>query len=446
MMRVIEFLIAVLIVVALFVLVGLFLPSSERVTHSIETNHPARQVYDTLAGFQRFRHWHPMRQHDPQVDIDISGPRIGEGARVDYRSKSSNVGNGSLEVVETVQDERIVLHQENDFYGTDKTHVLKLEPASSGKTLTITWTYEVDYGWNLLGRYAGLYVSRNVGEDMKRGLGNLAGLIATMPNFDYSDLNISAELVQPTNTVFVATTAERNISAVEEAMNLALRDIRRAIAANDLEEAGPFRLVTTNFGDTTYDFDIAIPVREQGTGTEATDAADADTDTDADANGANGNADAEANGDALDADPAADSWSATDEGPQEEHDACAEPLQPAPALGPLELPSNVSAGPGYAGCALVAEYLGHPAALPLVRDMLRSYAAAHGYDIHERAFEEYLSPAEDIAMGEGRFLVYWPVLHPNNPPVPVAVPEDAAADPAAEPAAEEPAADAPDAQ
>src|SRR5690606_6017973 len=250
-----------------------------------------------------------------------------------------------------------------------KTHVFELKPATSGKTVTISWTYDVDYGWNLFGRYAGLYVSRNVGEDMKRGLGNLAGLIATMPNFDYADLDIAPRLVQPTNTVFVATTAERNITAVENAMVLALRDIRRAIQANGLEEAGPFRLVTTNFGDTTYDFDIAIPVRMP---VPAVDDAEGEGE---DAAAVEGEGEEALGAAAPVTSPAASGQQA---------DPCAQPLQPAEAIdgAALELPSNVSFGPGYAGCALVAEYVGHPAALPLVRDMLRSFAAAHGYEIH----------------------------------------------------------------
>ena len=415
MTRVIEFLIAVLIVVALFVLVGLFLPSSRTVSHSIETNHPVRQVYDTLAGFQRFRHWNPMRQHDPKVRYEISGPRIGEGARLEYESAHPEVGDGALEIVEAEQDSRIVIRQENEAYGDNKIHVIELEPATSGKTLTITWGYNVDYGWNLFGRYAGLYVSRNVGDDMKRGLANLAGLIATMPNFDYADLDIEPQLVQPANTLFVATTAERNITAVESAMVLALRDIRRAIEANDLEEAGPFRLVTTNFGDTTYDFDISIPVRRP-----------VETDGEADEESSEAEAAEQA---ALDAASPEDRWSADagtgDDAGGEAQDPCAAPLQPAPELDPatLELPSNVEFGPGYAGCALVAEYVGHPAALPLVRDMLRSFAAAHGYEIHTRAFEEYLSPLEELELGEAQFLVYWPVVHPNNPPQPQPAPE-----------------------
>ncbi len=58
MTRVIEFLIALVIVVVLFLVVGVFLPSRRHVEHSVETNHPVRQVYDTLEeqiGFETTR-------------------------------------------------------------------------------------------------------------------------------------------------------------------------------------------------------------------------------------------------------------------------------------------------------------------------------------------------------------------------------------------------------
>jgi hypothetical protein len=81
---------------------------------------------------------------------------------------------------------------------------------------------------------------------------------------------------------------------------------------------------------------------------------------------------------------------------------------PAPLVG-LNLPANVLTGTSYGGLALVADYQGHPAALPLVRDMLRSYAAAHGLAVHDRSFEEYLTDISDTAAEEAKFKVYWPI-------------------------------------
>ena len=52
MTRFLELLTSVLIVVALFVLVGVFLPDRRSMQHSVETSHPLRQSFDTLNSFK----------------------------------------------------------------------------------------------------------------------------------------------------------------------------------------------------------------------------------------------------------------------------------------------------------------------------------------------------------------------------------------------------------
>ena len=394
MTRFLELLISIVIVIALFFVVGVFLPSHREVQNNLETNHPVRQVYDTLNGFKRFGDWHPLRQHDPSVKYTLSGPPKGVGAALDFDSKDPLVGKGRWEIVESDEDLRIKMSLTDEAYGTNKVHEFNLD--NKGKTVDITWSYDVDYGWDLLGRYAGLYVNRTVGDDIKRGLGNLIGLFATMPNFDYKVLEITTVDVPIENVLYVSTTADRNITAVDNAMVLALTDINAAIAANRLEAAGAPRLITTNFGADKYEFDIAIPVRTpsataEGAAVEGADDAAADT----------------AAADAAAAAAAATEAAAT---------AAAAPLPGTPvvpvappALTNLRLPANVLSGQSYGGRALMADYQGHPATLPLVRDMLRSYAAAHGETVTDRAFEEYLTGITDTAADEAKFKVYWPV-------------------------------------
>lgn len=395
MTRFFELLISIVIVAVLFLVVGVFLPSQREVEHSMETNHPVRQVYDTIDGFKRFGDWNPLRQHDPKVRYTLSGPVKGVGAVLDYSSPDPlGVGKGRWELVESEQDKRVKFNITNESYGTNKVSEITLD--DKGKTVNITQHYSVDYGWDILGRYAGLYVNRTVGEDLKRGVGNLVGLLATMPNFDYKALSDIAYVdVQIENILYVSTSADRNITAVDNAMSLALTDIEYAIKANKLEAAGPSRMITTNFGSEKYEFDIAIPVRVAAPAVE---------------------------GEAAEAD--ADAAPATDEAAPVEQTAAVDPAAaPAPAAVPgapfvpvappaltgLNLPANVLAGQSYGGRALMTEYTGHPATLPLVRDMLRSFAAAHGDNVHDRAYEEHLTTMTETSADEARFKVYWPI-------------------------------------
>jgi hypothetical protein len=374
MIRFVELLIALLIVALIFVLVGLFLPSSRYIEHSLETNRPLRQVFDTVNSFRRADDWHPLRAHDPRIQLRLEGPDRGVGARMVYESRQPRIGSGAFEIIESVQDERVVFAAENDSYGENKHHEITLR--QRGRTIELRWGYSVDYGWNLFGRYAGMYLARTVGDDVRSGLGNLVGLLATMPNFDYKALEISVAEVEPVHILYVSTKSDRNITAVENAMVTATENIRRAIRDNKLEPSGPLRLITTNFGSEDYEFDVAIPVRfPEGVQPPAADPID----------------------EQLAAAPVLD-----DEG---------NPVAP-PALPPLpglKLPEGIQQGVGYGGRALMAMYAGHPAALPLVRDMLRSYAAAHGETIHDRAFEEYLTDIDSTASEDAEFHVYWPV-------------------------------------
>jgi hypothetical protein len=396
MTRFFEFLISLAIVAVLFLVVGVFLPNRRHVEHSMETNHPVRQVYDTINSFKRFGDWNPLRMLDPAIQYTTEGPERGVGAKLNYVSQKKKVGSGSWEIVNSEQDSQVEFAVKNSSYGDNKTSVFTLQ--EQGKTVDITWEYDVEYDWDLFGRYAGLYVSRTVGDEIKLGLGNLVGLLATMPNFDYSTIDVQKVPIHPRNVLYVSTTADRNITAVENAMILALKDIRAAIAANGLEASGPARLITTNFGSEKYEFDVAIPVQRPGEG--PLDPALAPAETPADPAAAEGEPPADAA-----ATETAETAAAAE--PPAEVDLTIEPA-PLPLEG-LKLPSNVLSGQSYAGKALATEYQGHPAALPLIRDMLRSYAAAHGETIHDRSFEEYLTEITETSAEEARFKVYWPI-------------------------------------
>jgi len=53
-----------LIVVVIFVVIGLFLPSKRFYTYSIETNRPMATVNDLFNGFSRFKDWNPLLRYD----------------------------------------------------------------------------------------------------------------------------------------------------------------------------------------------------------------------------------------------------------------------------------------------------------------------------------------------------------------------------------------------
>jgi hypothetical protein len=387
MTRVIEFFISLLIVVVLFLLIGLTLPAKRSFSYSTETNRPMATVNDLLNGFARFKDWNPLLRHDPRIKLTVSGPTMGEGAKLSYASTDRAIGNGSWTITESKPGEMIRYALENDARGENKTMTIRLERTGQRKqNVMITQEYRVDYGWDLLGRYAGMYASRNVGDDIKRGLDKLSNLLATIPKFDYSthegEFYFADQPAQ--NVLMVTTAAKRNNEEIALAMTNQVAWIKKVMDANGLVPAGPLRIVTNEFTSATYGFDVVQPVRKAGSAPVAGEPPAA----------VEGEGDAAAEGAAPAETPAAE--------------------EPAAPTGPLETLTVKLEGPvQYEQQPMrrtaMTEFSGPAPGLPRVRDQLRAWAMTRGADVADRPFEDYLDPIAKMLDEDARFKVYWPV-------------------------------------
>ena len=352
MTRLLEILISLAIVVALYVVVGLALPSSRHLVEKIETNRKLTIVFDTLNSFRRFKDWNPLVLRDPGMQVTMSGPEEGEGAQFSYVSDKKGLGTGSWKIVESVPREKVAFAIENEERGDNKRTEFTFKPTGrNNRNVEITQTFDVDYGWNLIGRYAGLYVTRHVGDDMKMGLTRLVNMLAAVPNVDYAvkDSKMTTPKVverQAEDLLVVSAGAvERGNAQIQASMTANGEWIKRVIDANGLEAVGPLRIVTTDLGRETYTFDVVQPVRKKGGGAIA---------------------------------------SVATQGPVQH----------------VQSPASKVA---------VASYTGYMAELENVRNALRAWAATHGHEVKDRAFEDYKSGVAGAFTENGQFDVYWPV-------------------------------------
>src|SRR5450432_2846948 len=143
MIRILEFLIAMVLVVVIFVVVGLSLPSHRHVFYTVETNRPLPVVFDMLSGFQRFKDWNALRNHDPKMTFALSGPDSGKGAHVDYSSRKVEIGSGSWQVREADAGDKIIYDLVNKDYGTNKTMTFRFKRVGNQKlSVEITQDYD----------------------------------------------------------------------------------------------------------------------------------------------------------------------------------------------------------------------------------------------------------------------------------------------------------------
>jgi hypothetical protein len=358
MTRVIEFLISLAIVAVLFLLLGVALPSQRHLVKQAETNRKMVIVYDLLNNVHRFRDWSPITAHDPAVKMTISGPDSGVGAMVSYDSQEKQVGSGTWKITASTPVDEVTYAIENDSFGHGKTSTFRLSPAGSGaikRNVRIEQSYDVDYGWNLIGRYAGLYVSRQVGDDMQLGLGRISNLLTGIPNIDYATpdgglTNLQVGEAPAQNLLYIASTVARDDAALHTAMNNNMQWIKKVIDANGLVAAGPVEIITTDLGTASYSFDIAVPVRKAG--------ADADADT--------------------------------------------QPIKVA-------LEGEVKYRNVPATKAISAEYAGNMAGLEPSRDAMRAWGLVRGLAPIDRPIDVYTLGVDKSFSQDGKFQMYWPV-------------------------------------
>ncbi|MBS0213117.1 MAG: polyketide cyclase [Proteobacteria bacterium] len=360
MIRYVEFLIAVAIVAVIFVLVGALLPSHRYVTQSVDTSRPLPVVFDLMSGFGRYKDWSPAHLGDARATFNLSGPDMGVGAQVDYASTKGLVGSGTWRITAIDPGKKIDIAVNNSDYGDNKRVVFTFERIGLQKQVVrITQEYYVDYGWNLFGRYAGLYVSRSVGDPMKASLNSLGNLINSIPKFDYTNLAVPPKIVKtPAENLLVAPTkAKRDNAELQSAMSTQEKWLQQVMDKNGLEAAGPLRVITDDFGADVYAFELAVPVRKKG----SKDAADA----------------------------------------------------PPPQLD-VKIDNSTGNNPVKyvqqpAGTAVTTTYSGHMAQLSVIREQIRAWSVVHSVSLSDHPYEIYNKGIATSFSPDGDFISYWPI-------------------------------------
>lgn len=264
MYRILEFVIAAALTVLLFVVIALFLPAQARVERKIELSNPTTQVYDALNHFKLYNQWQPWATTDNLTKYTIDGEEFGVGARFSWNAMfDRQIGSGSLKIVESTPDDRIVMALENNWRGHDKTQTFILEPDTRTNSVRLRWVIDVNYGWDLVGRFAGMYLNGRVGESMNSGLGRFAALMSQVPNVDYSQIEINIVDVPSVDLVYVGEStpaAPRQWDEAEAKFDAAWAEASAFVERNKLVQSGDRRRVVNALGEETNDFNLAIGV------------------------------------------------------------------------------------------------------------------------------------------------------------------------------------------
>jgi hypothetical protein len=155
MARVLEFIVALIIVAVFGVVVGVIMPGSGHVDRSVVVSKDLRQVYDVVANFRTFPDYGVLRAYDARTQYTLSGNAFGPGSEISWSGQDEKVGEGKLTIASaqpdfdkidsTVNSAQIIWNLDNAWRGNDKHFTLDLvRQGNTGKLTKITWSYDVD--------------------------------------------------------------------------------------------------------------------------------------------------------------------------------------------------------------------------------------------------------------------------------------------------------------
>jgi len=241
---------------ALLIIIGFALPRTHRTEVSTEIDaHPAT-VFALLNDFRRFALWSPLTETDANVRILYTGNRTGVGATMSW--DGAIVGSGTQTIIASNPYKNVGIVMSPGEPGEAQSYFDLTE--GTGTTIVV-WSFEANYGMNIVGRYFASMLGSVVARDYQRGLANLKELAESLPDEDFSDIEIEHIGVEATDIAYLPTTSRPEPAAMSAAMSDAFFQILNFIDAHQLEVAGAPLSITRAFRGAELEFDSAIPVR-----------------------------------------------------------------------------------------------------------------------------------------------------------------------------------------
>lgn len=170
-----KILVALAAVIGLFVIVVATRPADFRISRKAVIPAAPAVVFPHVNDLHLWQNWSPWAKLDPACKIGFRGPDSGKGSAFTW-SGNNEVGEGSMEIIESVPNEKVVfdLIFVKPMAGKSLTE-FTFKPEGSGTEVTWTMSGKNDF----MGKLFSLFVDCDemVGSQFEKGFGNLKAVV-----------------------------------------------------------------------------------------------------------------------------------------------------------------------------------------------------------------------------------------------------------------------------
>lgn len=162
------------ILVAGLIFIGFLLPSGIHVERSITISAAPKTVFSYVNDLKTFNEWSPWARIDPDIQYTFEGPPSGVGSKMIWSSENPAVGYGAQQITLSDPPRRVEVALD---FGAQGMGTSYYELRAQGEGTNITWGFDSEFGYDLVGRYFGLIMDEMVGKEYDKGLQNLKELV-----------------------------------------------------------------------------------------------------------------------------------------------------------------------------------------------------------------------------------------------------------------------------
>jgi len=250
--------IVILVLVALVFLLSMFLPASFKMEKSISIEADKDVVFKLVNDLRKWEAWSPWAEKDPLIYNDknaFSTPSFGEGAIFKWNSEDESVGEGSI-IISKSENNKYIENEIDLGMGTSKGYWVFEDEDNDVKVL---WGIEVDFGFNPIKKFFGLFMEEYISLDFERGLERLKNEAEKLPKIKRVKVE---KITFKKSNWFLSIRDSVDQMQMNNIHGKIYTEINKYMDGNGVESsAGP--LVIYHFwSDTLIDIEAGIPVKD----------------------------------------------------------------------------------------------------------------------------------------------------------------------------------------
>lgn len=254
---------SIVITLVFVLLISFLLPKTVHVERTVTIDRPASSVFALVNGYATIKTWSPWAARDPSAVYTISGPAKGVGARMEWDGDPRLSGKGWQQITESVPYSLVKAELHFDQQGAATTY-FSIE--DRGGNSTVTWGFDTNLtegqsaAGQVVAKYFGLLFDRWIGSDYETGLVKLKTLAESVPNVDFSGLEVDALDVAPLDILYIRSAGSQDPADLASTLASAYQEITEFMTGNQLEMSAQPMTITRAWSENGYAFDAAIPV------------------------------------------------------------------------------------------------------------------------------------------------------------------------------------------